>query len=156
MPCKMCPFWYNMHWMWNPFFWKKKKNQKIKNNTNLSFAEYAQSMVKVKYHDRDYQGPRLESITTLFYTYIPFWRFDKTNKIACSSAETQISLGIRPVWLFFAVRMKKAWVFNYPFKAQRRLIRLGGCPGWSESSRCANPFCWIWKEAAHLYCFSFV
>ena len=34
----------------------------------------------------------------------------------------------------FAVRMKKAWVLSYPLSAQRRLIRLGGCPGWSESS----------------------
>ena len=33
-----------------------------------------------------------------------------------------------------AVHMKKAWVLSYPLSAQRRLIRLGGCPGWSESS----------------------
>ena len=26
--------------------------------------------------------------------------------------------------------MKKAWVLNYPVSAQRRLIRLGRCPGW--------------------------
>ena len=34
----------------------------------------------------------------------------------------------------FAVRLKKAWVLSYPLSALRRLIRLGGCPGWSESS----------------------
>ena len=48
----------------------------------------------------------------------------------------------------FAVRIKKAGVLSYPLSAQRRLwsdwadaqadsktlIRLGGCPGWSESS----------------------
>ena len=34
----------------------------------------------------------------------------------------------------FAVRMKKAQVLNYPLSAQWRLIRLGGCQGWSESS----------------------
>ena len=34
----------------------------------------------------------------------------------------------------FAVRIKKAWVLSYPLSAQRSLIRLGGCPGWSESS----------------------
>ena len=45
-------------------------------------------------------------------------------------AKTQISLGIR----VFAVLMKKPWVFCYPLSAQRRLIRLCGCPGWSESS----------------------
>ena len=40
--------------------------------------------------------------------------------------------------------MKKHWALSYPFSAQRRLIRLGGCPGWSESSL-----------GAHLY-FGFV
>ena len=34
----------------------------------------------------------------------------------------------------FAVRMKKAWVLSYLLSAQRRLHRLDGCPGWSESS----------------------
>ena len=34
----------------------------------------------------------------------------------------------------FAVHMKKAWVLGYPLSAQQRLIRLGGCPGWSEAS----------------------
>ena len=33
----------------------------------------------------------------------------------------------------FTVRMKKAWVLIYPLSAQQRLIRLGRCPGWSES-----------------------
>ena len=34
----------------------------------------------------------------------------------------------------FAVRMKKPWVLSCPMSAQRRLITLGGCSGWSESS----------------------
>ena len=54
----------------------------------------------------------------------------KPTKWHVRPATTQISLGIR----VFAVRMKKAWVLSYPQGAQRRLIRLGGCPGWSESS----------------------
>ena len=37
----------------------------------------------------------------------------KTNKMAVRPAKTQISLGIRPVWPFIAVRMKKAWVLSY-------------------------------------------
>ena len=37
----------------------------------------------------------------------------------------------RSAW---AVRTKKPWVLSYPLSAQRRLIRLGRCPGWSESS----------------------
>ena len=31
----------------------------------------------------------------------------------------------------FAVRMNKAWVLSYPLSAQRRLVRLGVCPGWT-------------------------
>ena len=34
----------------------------------------------------------------------------------------------------FAVCMKKPWVLSYPLIAHQRLIRLGECPGWSESS----------------------
>ena len=55
----------------------------------------------------------------------------KPTKWPVRPAMTQISLGIRPV---FAVRMKKALVLSYPLSTQRRLIRLGRCTGWSESS----------------------
>ena len=64
--------------MLNPFISNKTKKSEEKETTNLSFAEYVQSVVKVKYHDRDYQGPRLESITAVFYTYR--FRFDKTQQ----------------------------------------------------------------------------
>ena len=37
--------------------------------------------------------------------------------MAVRPAKTQISLGIRPVWSVFAVRMKKAWAFSYPMSA---------------------------------------
>ena len=36
-------------------------------------------------------------------------------------AKTQISLGIRPVWLVLAYRIKKPWVLHYPLSIQRRL-----------------------------------
>ena len=35
-------------------------------------------------------------------------------------------------------------------RAAKTLIRLGGCPGWSESSLGAPSFCWFCHEAAHL------
>ena len=59
--------------------------------------------------------------------------------IPCSIfAKTTLGPGfvpsIRTVWSVFAVRMKKHWIRSCPFSALRRLIRLGGCPGWSESS----------------------
>ena len=61
---------------------------------------------------------------------------DKTNKMSVCPVKTQISLGIYPVWSVFTVRMKKAWVL--PIKRTvKTLIRLGGCPGWSESSLAA-------------------
>ena len=55
---------------------------------------------------------------------------DKTNKMACASSEHSDQPGHPPSLIrVFAVRMKKAWVLSYPLSAQRRLIRLGGCPG---------------------------
>ena len=45
----------------------------------------------------------------------------------------------------FAVCMKKAWVLSYPWAH-----RLGGCPGWSESSLGAQSFCWFYHVVAHI------
>ena len=45
----------------------------------------------------------------------------KPNKVSVHPAKTQISLGIHPVWLVFAVGMKKAWALRYPLSTQRRL-----------------------------------
>ena len=42
---------------------------------------------------------------------------DKTNKVTVSPTKTWISLGNRPVWSVFAVRMNKAWVLTYPLSA---------------------------------------
>ena len=47
--------------------------------------------------------------------------------------------------------MKKAWVLSYPLSALRRLIRLGGCPGWSESLLGAQSFCGFCHEGAHMW-----
>ena len=46
--------------------------------------------------------------------------------------------------------MKKAWVLSYPLSTQRRLNRLGECPGWSESSLGADSFCWFCHVVAQL------
>ena len=58
----------------------------------------------------------------------------KPTKWPVRPAKAQISLGIRPVWSVFTVRLKKAWVLSYLLNAWRRLIRLHGCQGWSVSS----------------------
>ena len=51
----------------------------------------------------------------------------------------------------FAVRMKKPWVISYPLSTQRRLIRLGRCPGWSDSSLGTHLFCWFCHVVAHMF-----
>ena len=71
----------------------------------------------------------------------------------CAPSEDSDHPGHPPSLLrVFAVRVKKTWVLSYPLSAQRRLIRLGGCPGWSESSLDAYSFCWFCHVAAHVYC----
>ena len=45
---------------------------------------------------------------------------------------------------------EKPWVLSYPLSAQRRLIRLGGCPGWSESLLGAQSFCCFCHVVAQL------
>ena len=60
---------------------------------------------------------------------------DKTNKRTCAPSEDSDQPGHPPSLIrVFAVRMKKPWVLRNPLSAEQRLIRLRGCPGWSESS----------------------
>ena len=60
---------------------------------------------------------------------------DKTNKVTVRPAKTQISLGIRPVW---SESLLSAWrklgSLATHWAQAKTLIRLGGCPGISESS----------------------
>ena len=81
-------------------------------------------------------------------------RMTKPTKWHVRPVKTQISLGIRPVWSVFAVRMKKYWVLSYPLRAQWRL--------WSDwanaqadlSLHCAQSFSWFCHEVSHLFvCF---
>ena len=60
----------------------------------------------------------------------------KPTKWHLHPAKTQIIVGNSTPSLIgvFAVRMKKAWVLSNPLSAQQKLIWLGGCPGWPESS----------------------
>ena len=48
----------------------------------------------------------------------------------------------------FAVHMKKACVLSYPMSTQQRLIRLGGCAGWSAYLLGAHSFCWVCDDVA--------
>ena len=59
----------------------------------------------------------------------------KPNKMACAPSGYSDQPGHPPSLIrVFAVRLKKAWILSYPLSAQWRLIRLGRCPGWPESS----------------------
>ena len=52
----------------------------------------------------------------------------------------------------FAVRMKNLWVFELVPKKRtaKTLIRLGGCPGWSESSLGAQILCWFCRASTQI------
>ena len=71
-------------------------------------------MCKCSYCDDGYNEPRNKP------------PHDKTNNMAVRPAETQISVGIRPVWSESSRRLRSAWAF-----AQSDL---GIRPVWSESS----------------------
>ena len=82
------------------------------------------------------------------YEWATSWQNQQNE---CAPSEDSDQPGHPPSLIrVFAVRMKKAWVLSYPLSAQRRLIRLGGCPGWSESSLGAQPHCWFCHEAAQI------
>ena len=72
-----------------------------------------------------------------------FWKWSFYKHHVCPS--------IRPsIWSEFPICMKKPWVLRYPLSAQQRQIRLGGCPGWSESSLGAHRFVGFCHALAHL------
>ena len=74
----------------------------------------------------------------------------KPTKWPLRPAKTQISLGIHQVWSESSLCAR--WVAKLSSCRQRRLIRLDGYPGWSESSLGAQSFCWFchcvtgWKK----------
>ena len=76
---------------------------------------------------------------------------DKTNKMSVRPAKPQISLGIHSVWSESSLCAQ--WVAMDPrflHEDSEDSVRLGGCPGWSESSLGAQPHCWFCRVAAHL------
>ena len=62
---------------------------------------------------------------------------DKTNNVAVRPAKTQMSLGIRPVWSVFAVRMKKPWVLSYPLRPAKTQISWASAQS-DQSIRCPH------------------
>ena len=69
----------------------------------------------------------------------------------CAPSEDSDQPGHPPSLIrVFAVRMKKPWALSSPLSAQRRLIRLGGCPGWSKSSLGGHSLCWFCHVVAQI------
>ena len=87
-------------------------------------------------------------ILLFHYNWAATWQNQQSE---CASSEDSDQPGHLPSLVrVFAVRMKKPWVLSYPLSEQRRLIRLGGCPGWSEPSLGAHLLCWLWYVVAHI------
>ena len=61
------------------------------------------------------------ALTGFLMTWLKWAITWQNQQNECASSETQISLGISPVWSVFTVRMYKLWVLSYPLSAQRRL-----------------------------------
>ena len=61
---------------------------------------------------------------------------------AWASAQSDQSLRCAPHWV--------AKDPSFFMRTEKTLIRLGGCPGRSESSLCAQSFCWFCHVAAHM------
>ena len=97
--------------------------------------------------------------SVISYSQIQIWTneppHDKTYKMTYAPSEDSDQPGHLPSYIIvFAGCMKNHWAF-YLLSAQWRLIRLGGCPGWSESSLGAHYFvgvvvwwlkCFEWRE----------
>ena len=73
---------------------------------------------------------------------------DKTNRMTCTPSEDSDQPGHLPNLISLCFWLKKVWILSYPFTA-KTLIRLGGCPGWSESCWAHRSFHWFCHAGAH-------
>ena len=77
------------------------------------------------------------------YSRFELWH-DQTNKRSVRPVKTQIS----PVW---SESSQCTWWVAFFMWTAKTLIRLGGCPGCSESSLGTHSFCWFCHVVAHLF-----
>ena len=77
---------------------------------------------------------------------------DKTNKMACAPAQQRL----RSAWASGQSDQSSLTAWRKPgslathWVQAKTLIKLGWCPGWSESLLGAQSFCWFCYEVAHL------
>ena len=105
----------------------------------------------------EYESEPATGMKTLENKWTASW---ENQQSGCAPSEDQP--GHPPSLIrVFTVCMKKAWFLSYLMSAQRRLCsdwadaqadlsRLGGCPGWSESSLGVQSFCWFCHEVAQI------
>ena len=119
----------------------------VKNKSN--YNSYWMSWVCACTILSEVAGQTLSATTVKHYNLAISWQ---NRQMACAPSKDSNRAGHLPSLIrVFAVRMKKAWVLSHPLSAQRRLIWLGGCPGWCESSLGTQSFCWFCHEVAHIF-----
>ena len=96
---------------------------------------YKHEIILIKAHTVSIPGHCLLLIPSYIGVSKCIWAMTWQNQQnECAPSEDSDQPGHPPSLIrIFAVRMKKPWALtvSYPLSAQWRLIRLGGCPGWS-------------------------
>ena len=82
--------------------------------------------------------------TSWYWTMTNETWHDKTNKVTVRPGKSQISLGIRCA-LNGLLRTQAFFM-----RTAKTLIRLGGFPGWSETSLGAHSLCWFCHVTAQM------
>ena len=87
-----------------------------------------------------------------FCSFFTVWATTWSNEQnECAPSEDSDQPGHPPNLIrVFALRSVGSWGPKVSFmRTAKTLIRLRGCPGWSESSLDAQPLCWFCHVAAH-------
>ena len=104
----------------------------------------------------------MNNVSTSYADYFKHWysnferTYDKTNKIACASSEDSDEPGHPPSLISLRCpNGKKSWGPELPTeRTAKALIRLGGCPGWSESSLGAHAILLVLPWAGSFFHFT--
>ena len=97
-------------------------------------------------------GSPESSLVACVISIIISWAGSFWKQNECAHSEDSDQPGPPPSLIsIFAVRSIGSKGPKLSSCGQRRLIRLGWCPGWSESSLDTQPFCWFCYVVAHLW-----
>ena len=78
-----------------------------------------------------------------------------TNKFCHHAVHMSHTMTKPTKWVLSESSLCAQWVSknqSFFMRTAKTLIRLGGCPGWPESSLGAHSFCWFCHVAAHITC----